>query len=469
MANGPREGARWSATDADALATSGIFVRRDPESRVLAGQDFGHVERALPWGVAVPRDLGELATVVRLAAARGLPLTARGRGYSQSGQSLSPGGLTLDCSQLDRIERVDAARGSVRCQAGARWREVVAATLPHGLLPRVLPLNLDMSVGGLLSAGGLGANSHRFGPAVSHALELEVVTPAGGPTRCDPGHEGALFAAALAGLGRCGVIARATLALRPVLPRVRTFHLLYGELEAWLADQQRLVSEGSVDHLEGFVWSSAKGIRSDARGSRPFTHWLYGLNLGFEYQDAEPESSRVMAGLSPWKVIHVQDDPVAAHLDRYQPRFEAMRLCGAWDQLHPWLACLLPAGRLAELLPQVLDELPLSLGDGHRTVWVAREGAPPFFALPAAGPAICLDILPAGVAPCERASILRTMQDLDRRLRAAGGKRYLSSWLGPMTDDDWREHFGERHADWIAAKRRFDPAGIFRSVLLPGA
>jgi cytokinin dehydrogenase len=462
------EAPRWSAAEAVALsAGEGIFVQQDPDSREQAGRDFGQVEKELPWGVAAPRDLGELARLVAFAAARGLPVTVRGRGYSQSGQSLSPGGLTLDCRRLDRIDRVDVSRRRVRCEGGARWREVVAATLPYGLLPAVLPLNLDMSVAGLLSAGGIGANSHRLGPVVAHAHELEVVTAVEGPLRCDPIRHRDLYNGVLAGLGRCGVIAQATLALRPVLPRVRTFHLLYGDLDSWLADQKKIVAEGAAEYIEGFVWSSAKGMRSDLMGNRPFSHWMYGLQVGIEYRDREPDPDTALAGLQPWKIVHVQDEPVAAHIERFQPRFDGMRQSGAWQQLHPWLECLLPVSRFAEMLPAVLDALPPSIGDGHRAVWVARDGAPPFFALPDKEPAICLGILPTGVPASERDFTLQAFRQIDHTLRAAGGKRYLSGWLGPMTDDDWRQHHGPHHAAWVAAKRRYDPEGIFRSALFP--
>jgi cytokinin dehydrogenase len=266
------------------------------------------------------------------------------------------------------------------------------------------------------------------------------------------------------------VIARATLALRPVRRRVRTFHLLYGDLAAWMADQKTLVASGRAQYIEGFLWSSAKGTRSDARGvRRPFSHWMYGLQVGFEYDEAAPEAGAALAGLAPFQVTEVQDDDLADHLHRYQPRFDGMRQSGAWQQTHPWLECLVPASRLPDLLPAVLEALPLSLGDGHRAVWVAREGAPPFFALPEGEPAVCLGILPTGVSPAEREPVLQAFRQIDRQLRAAGGKRYLSGWLGPMSDEDWRCHFGARHADWLAVKRRYDPQGLFRSVLLPGA
>jgi cytokinin dehydrogenase len=458
---------RWSEGDAEALAATGVLLARDPASREQAATDFGQLVRGEVWAVALPRDPAELQQIVRFAAGRGLPLTPRGRGLSQSGQSLAAGGVTLDCSRLDRVAPVEAARRRVRCEGGARLREVVAATLPHGLLPAVLPLNLDMSVGGLLSAGGIGANAHVLGAAAAHALELDVVTPARGLQSCDRERSPALFAAVLGGLGRCGVIARATLALRPVAPRVRTFHLLYASLPAWMADQRALLRERRADYLEGFCWASAKGTRQEHGVRRPFQHWLYGLQVGIEYDEVAPEREAALAKLSPLEVVHVEDEPIASHVERYQPRFDGMRRSGAWTQAHPWLECFVPADQVAELLPTLLARLPPSLGDGHRVVWVAQENLPPLLAMPAAREVVCLAFLPPGVPPFERDDVLRALGEIDVLMRAAGGKRYLSGWLGAQDDRRWREHHGERYPAWVSAKQQFDPQGVLRSALFP--
>jgi len=385
---------------------------------------------------------------------------------SGSGQSLSPGGLCLDLSRLDRIGPVDTGHRRVDCEPGVRWRELLAATLQHGLIPRVLPLNLDMSVAGLLSAGGIGANSHRHGPSIRHVAELDVVTGAGQLSRCSATGDPELFSAVLGGLGRFGIIARAALELRPALARVRTFHLVYLDSATWFADQERVVRDGRAEFVEAMCWMGAKGLRRPTEtGSR--VQWLYGLQIGIEYGDAAPERAAALAGLSPAQVVHVDDETAAEFAARYQPRFDGMARSGAWQQLHPWLECLVPARRLAAVLPAILAALPLSLGDGHRLLWVDTARRPPFFAAPASDDVVCFAVLPPGVAVAEREEVLPALAHVDRLLRDAGGKRYLSGWLGPMTEERWREHHGEAYPRWEALKRRFDPEGILRSALFP--
>jgi cytokinin dehydrogenase len=459
---------RWSDDDAAAVqaAAPGV-LRRDPATRAEFSEDFGHLIRAEPRAVASPRTVEELAAVVRCVAERKLALCARGRGYSQSGQSLSPSGLALDLSRLDRIEAVSPDGRQAHCEPCARWRELTAATLQKGFVPRVLPLNLDISVGGLISAGGIGANSHQYGPLVSQVAELRVVTSAGGLSNCSATVEPDLFFAILAGLGRCGIIARASIKLRPAPARVRTIHLVYGDIETWMADQQRIVNERRAHYLEAMCWMGAKGFRGGTGGRPRRVQWLYGLQVGIEYDQKPPDEATILASLTPWRVPHVDDEGFADFIARYQPRFDAMRQTGAWQQLHPWLECLLAPATVVSLLPGILDELPISLGDGHRLIWVDTRNKPPFLAAPEGSPAVCLAILPTGVPASEREQVIPALARVDRGLRASGGKRYLSGWLGQMGPARWREHYGQQYERWVALKDRFDPERLFCSALFP--
>lgn len=100
-----------------------------------------------------------------------------------------------------REVRVEGDRAVV--QAGARWSEVLKATPPLGLTPPVLTDYLELSIGGTLSADGLGGATHRHGAQVDTIGELEVVTGAGDRVACSPTRHADLFRAVPAGLGQC--------------------------------------------------------------------------------------------------------------------------------------------------------------------------------------------------------------------------------------------------------------------------
>jgi FAD/FMN-containing dehydrogenase len=46
---------------------------------------------------------------------------------------------------------------------------------------------------------------------------------------------------------------------------------------------------------------------------------------------------------------------------------------------------------------------------------------------------------------------------------AFGGKRYLSGYITFNTPERWAAHYGDAWPRMCAAKKRFDPAGIFGS------
>ena len=83
-------------------------VSTDPEYREARSFDFGGMVRRMPRAVATPGSVEEVSNIVRRAASDQVPVTVRGGGHSQGGQSLSDGGLVIDMTRLNRIEPGDA-------------------------------------------------------------------------------------------------------------------------------------------------------------------------------------------------------------------------------------------------------------------------------------------------------------------------------------------------------------------------
>ncbi len=456
--------ARWGSAELDALALeTGVAVLRDPSSLRAASGDFGGLVRGNAAGLALPRDAAEVTAIVAFAQREGLRVTPRGRGLSQSGQSVPPdGALSLDLRRLDRVGEVEAPPGEsprIACGAGARFRDVVIRASRRGLLPRVAPLNLDLTVGGVVSVGGVGATTHAHGPIVSRVPELVAVTGLGETVTATRTERREVLDAALAGLGRAVIICQVALELRPFAPRVTTFQLLYDDAGRFLHDQRSLAfaPERAPEYLEAFVVASphSPGVR------------FFALHASYEHErGAPPTDEQVLRDVAPYRRSRGPELDTLAFASRYEPRFEAMVRTGAWELAHPWVEAFLPAESLGELLPRVLAELPPFLGDGHRILLFRNHDLPPFLAVPSgaaelAAFAILPVGVPAGVQDDARLALLRA----DRILREAGGKRYLSGWLGPMDEDAWKAHHGPRHHAWLEAKRTLDPRGIFTSSL----
>ncbi|HVR84937.1 MAG TPA: FAD-binding oxidoreductase, partial [Planctomycetota bacterium] len=72
----------------------------------------------MPQGVVVPKDRDDVVAVIRYAAEKGIPVTARGAGSGLAGQTLGEG-IILDFSKyMDRILELNQVQGWVRVQPG---------------------------------------------------------------------------------------------------------------------------------------------------------------------------------------------------------------------------------------------------------------------------------------------------------------------------------------------------------------
>src|SRR5262249_39503511 len=147
---------------------------------------------------------------------------------------------------------------------------------------------LELTVGGTLSVGGLGGASHRCGAQVDQALELEVVAGTGEVVTCSLSRERELFEAALAGLGQCGIIARARLRLVPADTKARVFRLLYDTPGAMMHDAGLLVAEERCSHLAGYLVPG------------PYGEWAAMLEAAAGYTPpAAPDDAYLLAGQRP--------------------------------------------------------------------------------------------------------------------------------------------------------------------------
>ena len=222
------------------------------------------------------------------------------------------------------------------------------------------------------------------------------------------------------------------------------------------------MSEPWCTHIEGFASAAAQGLKLKSNGADPvpFARWFYGLQVSEEYKPGtRPESTARLHGLSYRELLQVQDDDPFAHAARYDLRFQMMTRTGLWERPHPWLECMLPHDAAAELLPKIVPQLPIFLGDGHRIMALADVPRPRFSMQPAGSPAILFAVLPTGISP--------ELQRPALAARPAGGKRYLSGWLFEPDEEAWRRHYGIEYEAWQARKRTLDPHGLFQSCLFP--
>ncbi|TDC62301.1 FAD-binding protein [Actinomadura sp. GC306] len=358
-----------------------------------SGRDFGGIVECAPLRVVRPASAEEVADAVRTAAAQGAEVVPRGMGHSTYGQSLTRG-VSLDMRGLTGVE---VGQGQAVAAAGATWREVLAATLPLGLTPPVLTDHLDMTVGGTLSAGGVGGTSHVHGTQADNVRALDVVVD-GEPVTCSPAVRPALFDAVRGGLGRHGVITAATLRLVPASERVLSCTIPCRDA----ADVLRVQRETRADHISAQV----KPVE---------TGWAYEVKAVLYGDGHEPP-----AGTS-----ETEELPYAAFCDRMRPDVEKLIALGEWARPHPWGMVFLPMSRAAAVIEATLAAMtPGDLGlSGVILIKALRIGRVPMPAAPDAP--VLFSVLRTASPGCASVpEMLAANRALLALARAEGGTRY---------------------------------------------
>lgn len=304
-----------------------------------------------PVAVFEPETTEDAQSFIHYAHENQLPITLRGNGMSQSGQSLAvSGGVILNMKHFDHAS--EANSDSIWVEANTSWASLLDNSLKQSLIPYVVPHNCNLSVGGVLSAGGMGASSGKYGSVIAHVKALEVLMANGELVKAE--EHSSLMQACLGGQGRFGLITKACIALRPCLKNVRTFFVIYLDKDEWLNDLR--LCQTKADYVESFCTPALQGAKLSEKGRLPFAQWFYSLHVALEYDNLPPDFHDL--GLRPWRLLHTQDESIHSYLHRHDSRFNAMKMTGQWELQHPWYECFIPGSQLNNL-EELLAALPL--------------------------------------------------------------------------------------------------------------
>lgn len=439
----------------------GQSILSDTDTLSVFNADFGGLVHGTPSAVCIPETVIVLEKLMQYADTHRLPVTVRGHGLSQCGQSLAvSGGLLIHMEKMNHILSIN--NQSIWIEANANWASVLDVTLKEQYVPFVVPYNCQLSIGGVLSLGGIGASSFKSGSAIEHVDALEVLTADGARQQVDK--HSSLFHAVLGGQGQFGIITKAALALRACAPQVRTFFLVYLDVKTWLQDLKKF--QKCADYIESFCSPAIQGAKLSPKGRTSFAQWLFGLQVSVEYEGEAPELDGICSDSEHWKILHIQDERIGSYLLRHDARFNAMKMTGQWTLKHLWYECFVPMSVLIQHLDELLTSLPLHYATLLQIVPIAQHyETSGFFMLPDAEEIVAVMILNPGLPEPLVESCLEVMRGLDDRFLCQGGKRYLSGFLGfDLTKDYWKNHFNGKYADWLRLKEQYDPKRIFQSA-----
>ena len=354
--------------------------------------------------------------------------------------------MVIDMMRFDRVQPLEGEL--VRAGGGAQWGDVVVALQGTGRLPRVLADIAEVTVGGTLSAAGLGTTSHRYGAQVGQVEQLEVVTGTGECVRCSRTRNSDLFDAVRGGQGQFGIITDAWIRLRRAGERIRQHQLRYGDSGRLACDLDRIVREGRFDHL-----------RAETRVHK---HDFL-LHVGVEY-DGDHDNDKALCGLGYDEVTASRETADVGYAAMY-PTWGLSR-----KNYHPWRDWIMPWETLPTLLaqPWVKPEwLPQALytWTGVYPIETASIDAP-LFVRPKGSHVLLYSILTVFHEREKANEMAQSLKEIDRTLVGLGGKGYVSGDVG-YGRREWEEHYGETFQTGLAWKRKFDPKGMFLTNGMP--
>src|ERR1700759_997822 len=111
------------------------------------------------------------------------------------------------------------------------YEDLVADTLRHSLMPKVVPQLKSITLGGAVTGLGIESTSFRNGLPHESVLELDILTGAGEGVTASPAQTAAPSRGFCNPSGSLGYSVRLRIELEPVLPYVGLEHVLFEDLD----------------------------------------------------------------------------------------------------------------------------------------------------------------------------------------------------------------------------------------------
>lgn len=99
----------------------------------------------------------------------------------------------IEVGDLDEILAIDVSARTCTAESGVTFEKLVSATLPHKLVPAVVPELSTITVGGAVTGCSLESMSFRYGGFHDTCLAYEVITSDGEVLRCTPDDRSLVF------------------------------------------------------------------------------------------------------------------------------------------------------------------------------------------------------------------------------------------------------------------------------------
>jgi FAD/FMN-containing dehydrogenase/Fe-S oxidoreductase len=150
-------------------------IRFDAFTRGRYSTDASHYQ-IMPLGVVTPSTIEEAERAIGVCRAEKVPVTPRGGGTSQAGQTVNEA-LIIDCSRrLNRVVEIDAAERRCVVEPGIVLDELNRALKPTGLwFPVDISTASRATIGGMAGNNSCGARSLRYGNTRENVISIDAL------------------------------------------------------------------------------------------------------------------------------------------------------------------------------------------------------------------------------------------------------------------------------------------------------
>lgn len=162
----------------------------------------------------------------------------------------------LDLSDLRHVVSLNTEKKTIVVEPRMTMEELVAATLPYGLVPPIVPEFKGITVGGAISGGATESSGFRYGAFHDTCLEYEILCGNGEVIHASPTENAHSFYGFPGSYGSLGPLLSCTIQLIPACSEVRlTYHTFYDPIQAVRYVRDRVHAPDFSDFLDGMIFS----------------------------------------------------------------------------------------------------------------------------------------------------------------------------------------------------------------------
>ncbi|GAB3369906.1 FAD-binding oxidoreductase [Amycolatopsis echigonensis] len=226
--------------------------------------DYAHDEALSTPGqkpayVAKPASAEEVSALLKIAAAEGIPVTARGSGSGLSAAARPvEGGLVVSFERMNSVLEIDTGNHVAVVQPGVTLAELDAKTAEHGLTYPVYPGELSASVGGTVGTNAGGMRAIRYGITRGNVSGLqavlatgEIIRTGGRMSKISSGYD--LTQLIIGSEGTLALVTEVTVKLQPRLPHGATVLAPFDDFEQVMAAVPKIAASGLAPQILEYI------------------------------------------------------------------------------------------------------------------------------------------------------------------------------------------------------------------------